>query len=192
MSISAPDLQAYREGRAPWKKLKDEIVPVEHFLSERYQVDARIRFPLNDEPPDAWLTLAGAASVGIEVTSAHARAQVEVGKSLAAGAAVPGFIPLPDEAPAVVFARARKRGRILNSRASVDEIIDRAISSRFQRKNQSKFAGYILLVTAPLRSSPHRSPDSIRAALSHEAQLLPFAEVYVLDTARRGMLIQLK
>lgn len=31
--IAKVDLQAYREGRKPWKKLRDEIVPVERVLS---------------------------------------------------------------------------------------------------------------------------------------------------------------
>ena len=114
--IAPADIQAYREGRKPWKKLHDEVVPVEHFLSATYPDDARVRFPLDDQPPDAWLSAHSAPPVGIEVTGALARAAVEIGKSLARGGAVPGFIGLQDDASSAAFAKARSRGRVTSSR----------------------------------------------------------------------------
>lgn len=186
------DTQSYREGRKPWKKLRDEIVPVEHFLSSTYPADARVRFPLDDQPPDAWLSVGDAPPVGIEVTGALARASIEVGKSMAGGGAVPGFIGLQDDASSAAFAQARTRRRATNSRAGVERTIDTAIASRMAGKDHAKYAGYILLVTAPTGSSPDRDPQALKQALGEKAKQLPFAEVYVLDTPRRKPPIQLK
>lgn len=186
------DTQSYREGRKPWKKLRDEIVPVAHFLSSTYPADARVRFPLDDQPPDAWLTVGDAPPVGIEVTGALARASIEVGRSLAIGRSVPGFIGLQDNASSVAFAQARTHQRATSSRAGVERAIDTAIASRLAGKNQGKYAGHILLVTAPTGSSPDRDPQALKKALGEKAKQLPFAEVYVLDTPRRKPPIQLK
>jgi hypothetical protein len=189
---AAEDTQSYREGRKPWKKLRDEILPVEHFLSSAYPADARVRFPLDDQPPDAWLSVGDAPPVGIEVTGALARASVEVGKSLAGGGAVPGFIGLQDDASSAAFAQARARQRATSSRAGVERTIDTAIASRMVGKGHAKYAGHILLVTAPTGSSPDRDPRALKQALGEKAKQLPFAEVYVLDTPRRKPPIQLK
>lgn len=191
--ISKADLQGYREGKKPWKKLRDEVVPVEHFLSTRYPDTARVRFPLDDQPPDAWLALdADSAVIGIEVTGAHARAGIEVARSLVAGKPVSGFIPLPDNAPATAFAKARERGRIMNARTVVDLVIDEAIAARLSGKDDAKFEGHILLITAPIRSSPNRSEKEIQGTHSEAANALPFSEVYVLDQSRGWPIIRLK
>jgi hypothetical protein len=190
--ISKADLQAYREGRKPWKKLRDEIVPVEKFLTGRYPDQTRIRFPLDDQPPDAWLMFGSGVSIGIEVTAALARARVGIGKSLVTGAPVPGFIDLQDDAPSVAFTHAKSRARILHSRKGVDRAIDLAIASRLAAKNNSKFAGYILLIAAPIGSSPNRSGDDLRLSLSVHAESLPFAEIYVLDTRQQSPIVRLK
>jgi hypothetical protein len=191
--IGREGIQAYREGRKPWKKLRDEVVPVEHFLSARYPDDARASFPLDDQPPDAWLMVEdGCEAVGIEVTGALARAGIEVGKSLAERSVVPGFIALQDDAPSAEFARVRKRGRIMHASKGIDRAIDRAIRSRLAAKDDSKFAGYILLIIAPVGSAPDRSATDLQAALGGAAEALPFFEIFVIDGARGSPIVQLK
>lgn len=191
--INGADLQGYREGKKPWKKLRDEVVPVEHFVSAHYPDTARVRFPLDDQPPDAWLKLTpNSAEIGIEVTGAHARAGIEVARSLAACTPVPGFIPLSDNAPATTFAKARERGRITNARTTVDRIIDQAIVARLSSKNDDKFEGHILLITAPIRSSPNRSEQEIQETHLERANALPFSEVYVVDQSLGRPIIRLK
>ncbi|RWO28626.1 MAG: hypothetical protein EOS10_24635 [Mesorhizobium sp.] len=191
--ISKADLQGYREGKKPWKKLRDEVVPVEQFLSAHYPDTTRVRFPLDDQPPDAWIALdPDSAMIGIEVTGAHARAGIEVAKSLAAGKPVPGFIPLSDNAPATTFAKARARGRIMNARTTVDLVIDEAIAARLSGKDDAKFEGHILLITAPIRSSPNRSEQEMQETHSERASALPFSEVYVIDQSRGRPIIRLK
>jgi len=187
--ISTADLQGYREGKKPWKKLRDEVVPVERFLSARYPDTKRVWFPLDDRPPDAWLALdTDGVVIGIEVTGAHARAGIEVAKSLADGKAVPGFIPLRDSAPATAFAKVKAEGRITNARTTVDRVIDEAIASRMSGKDDAKFEGQILLITAPIGSSPSRSEKDIQGTHAGAANALPFREVYVLDPSRASII----
>lgn len=192
LPIAQADIQAYREGRGVWKKLHDEVVAVEHFLNGRYPEDSRVRFPLDDQPPDAWLMVDGEPPVGIEVTAALARASHEVAKSLAGGGAVPGFIGLLDNATSQQFATARTRGRVLNSKKGIDAAIDTAITTRFSAKDQQKFAKQILVITVPLGSSPDRSAEEFQAKHGVNAAALPFSEVHLLDPARRARHVRLK
>jgi len=193
LPIAHADMQAFREGKKPWKKLRDEVVPVEHFLSAGYPDSACVCFPLDDQPPDAWLTLGPAAEpIGIEVTGALARAGIEVAKSMADQTAVPGFIALPDDATNEDFAQARARGRIMNSRVAVDRLMDDAITSRMSGKDHVKFSGHILLIIAPVGSSPDRSTDALIKAHATAAASLPFAEVFVLDRSRSSPIVRLK
>ena len=190
--IAKVDLQAYREGRNPWKKLRDEVVPVEHFLSAEYPDDARVRFPLDDQPPDAWVTVDDDDAIGIEVTGALARAGVEIGKSLADGKLVPGFIALQDNSKQSEFDKARARGRITHSRSDIDATIDHAITARLAGKDKQKFADQILIITAPVGSSPNRDLEDLQSSHREKAQALPFAQVVVLDSARGSPILRLK
>ncbi len=192
LPIARADLQAYREGRGAWKKLHDEVVAVRHFLDGRYPEDSRVRFPLDDQPPDAWLMVNGEPPVGIEVTAALARAGHEVAKSMAGGGAVPGFIGLQDNATSQQFTAASARGRVLHSKKGIDAAIDNAITARLSAKDQQKFAEQILVITVPLGSSPDRGAQELQARHGAKAAALPFSEVHLLDPARRGRHVQLK
>ncbi|MBI1216784.1 MAG: hypothetical protein GC185_13330 [Alphaproteobacteria bacterium] len=46
------DIKAYRLGKGPWKKLRDEVSPVSRYLHFRGIDNGRVRFPLSDLPPD--------------------------------------------------------------------------------------------------------------------------------------------
>jgi hypothetical protein len=190
--IADADVQAYREGRKPWKKLHDEVVPVEHFVSARHPDSARVRFPLNDQSPDAWLMVDGEPVVGIEVTAALGRSSVEIARGLAGRTMAPGFIGLQDDAKQSEFDSVRSKGRITNSRAAVDTSIDRAITSRLEGKDKQKFAGQTLLITAPIGSSPNRGIEDLRTKLGSKASRLPFAQVFVMDDRTGKQIVQLK
>lgn len=191
-SRSSDDVQAYREGRKPWKKLRDEIVPVERFLSAAYSDQTIVRFPLNDQPPDAWVTVGDGPAVGIEVTGALARSSVEVAKWLADGGAAPGFIGLQDDAKQSAFDAARSRKRITHSRKGIEDSIDRSITDRLEAKDKEKFSGQILLITAPIGSSPGRDLSDMAARFKERAALLPFAQVVVIDGGIGKSLVQVK
>lgn len=190
--IGSVDIQAYREGGKPWKKLHDEVVPVEHLLRMRYPEATRVRFPLNDQPPDAWVWSAGQPAIGIEVTGALARAGIEVAKGLAEQGIGKGFIGLQDSASQARFDAARTRRRVTSSRAGVDAAIDEAIAASMAKKDKDKFAGQVLLIVVPLGSSPNRSREGLREAHAGKAAALPFSRVHVIDVARRSEVIDLK
>lgn len=190
--IASVDIQAYREGRKPWKKLRDEVVPVEHLLRVRYPEATHVRFPLNDQPPDAWVLPDSQPAVGIEVTGALARAGIEVAKGLAEQGVGKGFIGLQDGESQARFDAARTRRRVTSSRVGVDAAIDEAIAASMAKKDKDKFAGQVLLIVAPLGSSPNRSHDEVREVHAAKAAALPFSRVHVADMARRSEIIDLK
>lgn len=190
--IAHADVQAYREGRNPWKKLHDEVVPVLHFISAGKPDSARVKFPLDDQPPDAWLMVDGEPVMGIEVTAALGRSSVEIARGLAGQTIAPGFIGLQDDGKQAEFDSVRSRGRITNSRAGVDKSIDRAITIRLEGKDNEKFAGQTLLVTAPIGSSPNRGIEDLLAKLGPKASTLPFSHVFVIDNRSGKQIVQLK
>ena len=187
--MAEADVQAFREGKRPWKKLRDEVLPVEQFLVAAGYAGAKVRFPLDDQPPDAWLIVRDDVPVGIEVTGARARAGIEVAKSFGQGKVVPGFIALPEGAKQKEFDAARSRGRVLHSRKGIEALTDRAITERLEGKDDPKFAGHILVITAPLISSPNRSDEHLRLTHGPKAHGLAFAKVFILGGSR---LVQLK
>lgn len=191
-SISEPDLNAYRQGRPPWKKLHDEVVPVMQFLSARYPGVARVRFPLDDQAPDAWLTIDGQTPVGIEVTGALSRSRVEVSKNMAAKGIVPGFIGLQDNATIAEFEAAKQRGRVAHSAAAVNDALEAGIRKQLESKNQTKYEGFILIVTANLQSSPSRTEADWNARLVDQAAGLPFSQVFLVDGTSGKRVFQLK
>ncbi|MBB3473552.1 hypothetical protein [Sphingomonas sp. BK345] len=190
--IASADIQAYREGRKPWKKLRDEVVPVEHLLRKRYPEFTQVRFPLDDQPPDAWAWSDGHAAIGIEVTGALARAGTEVAKGLKEQGIGKGFIGLQDGESQARFDAARTRRRVTSSRVGVDSAVDEAIAASMAEKDKEKFAGQVLLIVAPLGSSPNRSQEDVRSAHAAKAVALPFSRVHVADVARRSEIIDLK
>lgn len=190
--MSIADLNAYRQGRKPWKKLRDEVVPVSHLLRAKFPRSTRVRFPLNDHPPDAWLTIEGRNAVGIEVTGAMARSRVEVARNMAANGTVPGFIGLQDDAKNVDFEAAKARGRIVHSASAVNAALETGIRKQLRAKNHSKYEGMILLVVCGIHSSPNRTEEEWRKILGDEAMELPFSQVFLIDATSGKRVFQLR
>lgn len=181
---AAIDIQAFREGRKPWKKLADEVVPVAAFLRHAGST-GRVRFPLNDQPPDAWVRETGSdVDIGIEVTRVLARSKIETAKSLQSQSVVPGFLGLPDNAPATAYKQAKDRGRILNGRAGVEKAIEASITERLAGKSDPKFQGQRLLLVTPLGSAPGHDWEPLRERLQPMAAQTAFDQVFLVDEAR--------
>jgi hypothetical protein len=180
---SVADVQAYREGRKPWKKLADEVMPVATFLWHA-DITGRIRFALNDQAPDAWLLEVGSQiEVGIEVTRVLARSKIETAKGLRDQPVVPAFLGLPDNAPNQSFRQARDRGRILNSRGGIESAIKASLSERLAGKSDTKFRGQTLLLVTPLGSAPSHNWEPLRAQLLTEAEQTAFDRIFLIDEA---------
>jgi hypothetical protein len=178
------DVQAYREGRKPWKKLADEVAPVAAYLRQA-KITGRIRFPLNDQPPDAWLLDTGAnAENGIEVTRVLARPKVELAQRLRDEPVAPGFLGLADDAPAEVYQLAKKRNRITNSRKGIEGAIEASITERLARKSDPKFKGQTLVLVTPLGSAPENDWEPLKARLHTQAAETAFDRIFLVEDGR--------
>lgn len=178
------DIQAFREARKPWKKLADEVVPVAAFLRQT-GASGRVRFPLNDQPTDAWVRQPGSnTEVGIEVTRVLARSKVETAKSIPEKGIVPGFLGLADDAPAAAYKKATDRGRLMNTRTHIEKTIEDGIAKRLDGKSDPKFQGQTLLMVTPLGSAPDHDWEPLCKRLRPVAEKTAFDQIFLVDEAR--------
>ncbi len=175
------ELNDYRLGRADWKKLRDEVSPVSHFLRFRGVATGRIRFPLNSEAPDCWFWQDGDPDRrGIEVTVALGRAGHHLGLELIEKGIGRGFLGLQDDAPKEAFTTAMARERIMHSSEGLLSTTRDGILRCLTRKNRPKFAGFTLLIQAQLPLPPERWNAAI-VDLRSAAAPLPFDEIHVIS-----------
>lgn len=184
---SADDLSDYRLSRSPWKKLADEVTPVSRFLRFYNIESGQIRFPLDNHPPDCWLWKDGGKNpVGIEVTIAQATERYHLAKELVDTGRGRGFIGVLDDAPRVDFDRAMSRQRVMYSTDQALSAIRGGILRCLSRKDKPKFAGFYLLIQAPLRSLPRERWEAIKGDLCEAAAKLPFRDVYVIGNVNES------
>lgn len=183
---SKADIQAFREGKKPWKKLADEVMPVAAYLRQT-NTTGRIRFPLNDQPPDAWLLKTKSnAEIGIELTRVLARPKRELAKALPERGVGPGFLCLPDDATTDTYRRAVERGRVTNSRKGIEAAIEASIAERLADKSGSKFKGQTLVLVTPLGSAPDHDWEPLKARLQALAAKTAFDRIFLIDEAKSG------
>lgn len=179
---SDDDLNAQRLSRQGWKKLKDEVMPVSRFLRSRGIGSGRIRFPLDDQPPDCWLwEHRGATPCGIEVTIAQATERYHLNKELVETGQGRGFIGLPDNAPRSDFDRVMSNPHEMYSTEQALKAIRGSILDRLAAKDRQRFAGFDLLIQAPLSILPRERWDEIKSDLAAAAVPLPFREIIVIS-----------
>jgi hypothetical protein len=186
---SDADINSYRLSAGLWKKLADEVVPVSKFLRAFSIGQQRVRFPLNDKPPDAWLWHQGSHDpIGIEVTIAQARERFHLARELIGSRMGRGFIGVADDAPQASFDRAMSRQRVMFSTPQALEAVGSGILRALTRKNDpTKYAGFTLVVVAPLFSLPRERWTAIVPRLKLAAARLPFHSVYVLSNASENL-----
>lgn len=161
-SRSGDDLNNYRLSKQPWKKLADEVTPVSRFLQFRGVDSGRIRFPLDNHPPDCWLWKAnGGEPLGMEVTIAQATERHHLKKELVDKGRGRGFIGVSDDAPRVDFNRAMSKQRVMYTTDHALSAIRDGILRCLSRKNKPKYTGFNLLIEAPLRSLPQERWEAI-------------------------------
>jgi len=181
---SAGDLNHYRLSRSLWKELADEVTPVSRFLRFHSIESGQIRFPLDNHPPDCWLWKDGETDpVGIEVTIAQAAERYRLAKELVDTGRGRGFIGVSDDAPRADFDCAMARQRVMYSTGQALSAIRHGILRCLSRKDKPKFAGFILLIQAPLVSLPRERWEAITGELCAAALSLPFREVHVIGNA---------
>jgi hypothetical protein len=181
---SAEDLSDYRLSRQPWKKLADEITPISRFLRFRNIRLGQVRFPLDNDPPDAWFwPNRKAVPVGIEVTIAQGTERFHLATELVRKGASRGFIGLADDAHPAEFESAMAKSRVMYTSDRALSTIGDGILRCLSRKNKPKFSGYTLLIQAPLMSLPRERWNKIKPKLRAAAANLPFSEVHVISNA---------
>jgi hypothetical protein len=178
---SEAELADYRAKRGVAKKLRDEVVPVLHYVKFT-KVCGEIRFELNNDVPDCWLRNNPAASpLGLEVTVAQSREQQRLGQQMSkTKGIVPGYLGLPDDAPEAIYKERLERARVMYSSDGALAVIGNGIKACLRKKNHPKYGGYDLLIEAPLRSLPNERWSLIEEELRIEAGALPFREIHVI------------
>ncbi|WP_339783432.1 hypothetical protein [uncultured Marinobacter sp.] len=184
MERSASDLDDYRLGKKPWKKLRDEVTPVSRFIVfNDIDVD-RVRFPLNDSIPDCWLMLDNGNSRGIEVTIERGQEQYHLTKEMNECGIGRGFIGMQDDAPKAEFNRRMSKPRVMYSSEQALAATKAGIIRCLTRKNDEKYNGtYYLVIQAHLTTLPKERWGTITEELSDKAASLPFQEVHVIGNA---------
>jgi hypothetical protein len=190
---SAAEVADFRAKRGTQKKLRDEVAPVLRHI-KFIGAKGGIRFELNSGAPDCWLRdNPSAKPQGLEVTVAQSREQHHLGVELNEKGIGRGFLGLPDNAPAKAFAERLARPRSMYATDSALQVIGNGIKYCLQKKSNPKYAGFDLLIEAPLRSLPRerwsRIDDTLRAAASK----MPFRQIHVIgnqDTEPFGFRIK--
>lgn len=187
---TSDDLTAYRLSRSAWKKLADEVSPVSRFLRWQVIQEGRVRFPLDNHSPDCWLLSDdNAIPQGIEVTIAQARERYHLAREMIEAGWGRGFIGVSDDAPQSEFDRTMSRQRVTYTTDQALLAVDRGIRRCLARKNRPAFAGFILVVQAPLSALPNERWRALVGGLRAAAASLPFRSVYVIgnpDESPRG------
>lgn len=176
------DIEQYRLGENPWKKLRDEVAPVSRFLELNHVEANRIRFPLDNHTPDCWLMSGNGNNRGIEVTIERGREKYYLATELNREGMGRGFIGLQDDERKSVFEHRMSKSRIMHSSEQALEATKQGIMRCLSRKNQSDKYEYVyyLLIQAHLNTLPYERWDAIKEELMREARVLPFQEIYVI------------
>ena len=192
---SQQDLDDYRLGRKPWKKLRDEVSPVSRFLRYAEIAPAQVRFPLNDKAPDCWLVTSDGSSYGIEVTIARGRERYHTTTEMIENGMGRGFIGIQDDEPQESFTNRMSMPRVAYSSEQALEATKRGILRCLSRKNDYAKYGdiFYLIIETDLNLLPHERWLLINDELSIVAHDLPFREIHVIgnsETTSKGFRIK--
>ena len=186
---STKDVDDYRLGKRPWKKLRDEVSPVSAFLSFK-DLEGNARFPLDNKVPDAWFTSNGDVTVGIEVTRALGRTDYELAKEMVHEGVGRGFLGLQDNALKADFNHPLQRPRTMYSTRQALVTVSEGIQRCLEAKDKIKYAGMWLLVLAPLSNLTRERWEAIVPALKQKAAPVSFDQVHVFDGRSWGFQIK--
>lgn len=172
-----------RTSQDPWKKFIDEICLVSRFLTYRGIVTGHVRFPLNDQAPDAWYSAGDRAEpLGIEATIALGEQRYHLMQQLNEHGESPGFLPENGDDFNDLRRRAAEEREAYSTPQAL-ATVKAEISKRLRAKNACTYAGFVLVIGAPLDETlPQERWNAIVDDLRQEASPLPFREVHVVDT----------
>jgi hypothetical protein len=190
---SQAEIADFRTKRATSKVLRDEVSPVLHHL-RFVKAKGEVKFAFDNTVPDCWLREdPNAKPRGLEVTVAQSREQHYLGTELNEKRMGRGFLGLPDSASSKAFSDRLARPRVMYSTGSALEVIGNGIKSCLKKKDDPKYAGFDLLIEAPLQSLPNERWNQIQDDLRSAASGMPFREIHVIgnqDTEPFGFRIK--
>jgi hypothetical protein len=177
---SKAELADYRAKRGHSKKLRDEVVPALRYI-KFVKAKGEIKFELGDGVPDCWLRDNPSADPqGIEVTVAQSREQYHLGKELNEKGEGRGFLGLSDNDSSQAFATRLESPRTMYSTETALKVIGDGIKLCLVKKQEVKYAGFDLLIEAPLRSLPRERWKRILGELRAAANATHFREIHVI------------
>lgn len=184
MNRSAEDLNDYRLGKNPWKKLRDEITPVSHFLQYKRIKIGKIRFPLDSKTPDCLLLNDDGPDHGIEVTIERGHERYHLTTDLNKNGIGGGFIGIQDDASLDEFGKCMSQPREMYTSEQALEATKDGILRCLSKKDHCRYKEvFYLLIQADLFTLHQERWESLREELSNEATNLPFQEVYIIGNA---------
>ncbi len=190
---SENDKKDYRLGKNPWKKLRDEIMPVSRFLKFKGIEKDRVHFPLNNSVPDCWLLYEHRSDFGIEVTIERGREKYRLTSEMNKTGIGRGFIGIQDDASQKEFNdRMSKPSTGYTTEQILDATKDGILRCLSEKNDPTKYKGVsCLLVSANLITLPKERWEFIKKELFQQAINLSFQEVHIIaDTEPWGFQIK--
>ena len=176
-------LYEIRSSKDPCKKLMDEIMPVARFLRIGNISTGFVRFPVDDQIPDCFLRREDDVEHHkIEVTVAQGKARFHVTKYLEENGSSSGVITEQADSRADFTGATIDNQEKMYETDEVLEAVREAIKISMKKKDDAKYAGMVLLISAPLRRStlPPERWELIKGDLSKAAVGMPFREIHVI------------
>jgi hypothetical protein len=178
---TSEELTDARLSRGRWKRIIDEVTPVERFLKFGNVTAGYVKFQLNNQVPDCWFwEKESGTPLGIEVTVAQARERYHLAKELVRKGIGRGFLGLSDSSTEQTFKKATARPRVMYSTEQALSAVKKGITLSLEKKKHPKYVGMDLLIQAPLRSLPDERWNLVKEELIAAASDMPFRQINVI------------
>lgn len=176
---SESEKAAYRAKEGNMKRLRDEVVPMLHYL--RWSgFSGEVLFKFDNHFPDAHLRTADGRTRDVEITVALGREQRERGKLLNERGYGSGFVGLQDGESSVTYVETLEGEQRMYSTEHAQLAVKNGIQARLIKKNKEKYRGCDLLIEAPLSALPETRWHPVIEELRQIASDSPFDNIYVV------------
>ncbi|WP_238368183.1 hypothetical protein [Mesobacterium pallidum] len=190
---SAKEKSDDRSGLRPYKKIRDEVSPIDRFLRWAGLASATVYFPMDNTVPDCTILLPTGQTIQLEVTTAGSRERKRTAEQLNREGISRGFSGLRDDATRDEEQERLEQPPQMYSTVQAIDTISKAISLSLAKKNDRKYEGMALLVAVDLVWLGPERWKVLPKLLKSDVDRLPFSEVYLIHKDRKDLLgFQLK
>jgi hypothetical protein len=185
------DIQPHR---GIYKKLYEEVIQITQGLVLQGREQHYVQFPLDSNPPDAWLLLEVTKQrVGIEATMALGKAGYFLGKELVEKGEGRGFLELQDDDEDSEFILAmRGEGEAYSPEEAFRTVVSGVERCLGRKGDPVRYRGMILLIAAPLWWLPRDSWMELPQAVARIVSESPFDEIYVASYEYDDLVMPMK